>query len=569
MTGQRRRPRRSPTPSARFSRRSRRAAPPAAAIGVAGLRGLNDGLVPAPPAAGGGRGGGPVGAGGAPAFDGPLFTWSGARGTTQWAQYTFPDDQEISQVDVFWVRPPESWRLSIRTAVSGKKSRPAVPTACQSGAFTSVEFAARQDHGDAASKRGWQPTRRSASPNGASAATRKIVPAADLKVSQSFALNGEALDWTVTLQNTGRARRRDRRSRRAVQLRRADRRPRRHLHEEAAAPRVCRRPRFLRLLAAQQRRRPVPGHDADGADRSSSTTTAPVGWGPAGSGPSLPTSTPRRRRAAAAAQAAATGACRSRAPTIAGRRHDHLLLPVPVGEGFRRRARRPLQGGQVRHVGCPRHGRPDRPAGDVLAAHDPEDRRDRTGAPGTTRSTDRERLPDTRSIASASPASARTCCASSHGNGEWASLEFFVTEPLETVIKKRSSFLVTHHQHTDPSKWYVGMYSDWDQKNEVLRSPEDRDGLSAWLTDANDDAGNARPAFIASKNVFFPDQKEIESLELYISKYLWGGMQMTEQGKVSVRRSTASRTSRPTAPAPTPAATARRTSGASTTIRTS
>ena len=111
------------------------------------------------------------------------------------------------------------------------------------------------------------------------------------------------------------------------------------------------------------------------------------------------------------------------------------------------------------------------------------------------------------------------------------SLEFFVTEPLETVIQKRAAFLVSHHQHTDPSKWYVGVYSDWDQKNEILRGPEDRDSLSAWLTDANDDAGNARPAFIASKNVFFPNQAEIESLELYISKYLWGGMQMTEQEK--------------------------------------
>ena len=99
------------------------------------------------------------------------------------------------------------------------------------------------------------------------------------------------------------------------------------------------------------------------------------------------------------------------------------------------------------------------------------------------------------------------------------------------MIQKRAAFLVSHHQHTDPSKWYVGVYGDWDQKNEILRGPEDRDGLSAWLTDANDDAGNARPAFIASKNVFFPDQTEIESLELYISKYLWGGMQMTEQEK--------------------------------------
>lgn len=62
-------------------------------------------------------------------------------------------------------------------------------------------------------------------------------------------------------------------------------------------------------------------------------------------------------------------------------------------------------------------------------------------------------------------------------------------------------------------------------------APEDRDNLSAWLTDANDDAGNARPAYIASKNVFFPNQTQIDSLELYISKYLRGWMQMTEKEK--------------------------------------
>ena len=118
-----------------------------------------------------------------------------------------------------------------------------------------------------------------------------------------------------------------------------------------------------------------------------------------------------------------------------------------------------------------------------------------------------------------------------YGDGRWSTLEFFVTEALETVIQKRAAFLVSHHQHTDPGKWYAGVYSDWDQKNEILRSPEDRDGLSAWLTDANDDAGNARPAFVASKNVFFPDGREIDSVELYISRYLWGGMQMTDTEK--------------------------------------
>ena len=34
-----------------------------------------------------------------------------------------------------------------------------------------------------------------------------------------------------------------------------------------------------------------------------------------------------------------------------------------------------------------------------------------------------------------------------------------------------------------------------------------------------------------SKNVFMPDRAEIASLETYIEKYLWGGMQMTDREK--------------------------------------
>jgi hypothetical protein len=125
-----------------------------------------------------------------------------------------------------------------------------------------------------------------------------------------------------------------------------------------------------------------------------------------------------------------------------------------------------------------------------------------------------------------------------YGDGQWSALPFFITEPLETVISKRASFLVNSMQHKDPTQWWYGVYSDWDQVHKVLRSPVDRDGLSPWLTDASDDAGNARPAYVASKNAFLPDPREIASVELYIKQYLFngnrwtegtGGMQMTEK----------------------------------------
>jgi Family of unknown function (DUF5695) len=123
-----------------------------------------------------------------------------------------------------------------------------------------------------------------------------------------------------------------------------------------------------------------------------------------------------------------------------------------------------------------------------------------------------------------------------YGDKQWTTLEFFVTEPLETVIKKRANFLVTSMQHSDSTKPWYGGYGDWDQVNKVLRNPEDRDRLSPWLTDSSDDAGNARPAFVAGVNAFFPTPAGVASVERYVQYYLFnnykdgkGGMQMTDK----------------------------------------
>jgi len=43
------------------------------------------------------------------------------------------------------------------------------------------------------------------------------------------------------------------------------------------------------------------------------------------------------------------------------------------------------------------------------------------------------------------------------GGGRSMPLEFFVTEPLETLIKKRAAFIVKNQQHRDPAKWYDGL----------------------------------------------------------------------------------------------------------------
>jgi predicted secreted protein len=117
-----------------------------------------------------------------------------------------------------------------------------------------------------------------------------------------------------------------------------------------------------------------------------------------------------------------------------------------------------------------------------------------------------------------------------YGDGEYLSLEFFVTEPIENLYKKRAHFLTTTDQWKDPSRWYDTLYSQWDMKNQILRSPDDRDGgsLNPYMV-ACDDTELGKPAYIAGKNIVYPDQGEIDSVEAHIRKYVWGGLQQTEQ----------------------------------------
>ena len=115
-----------------------------------------------------------------------------------------------------------------------------------------------------------------------------------------------------------------------------------------------------------------------------------------------------------------------------------------------------------------------------------------------------------------------------YGDGQYLTLEFFVTEPLETLFKKRAAFLVTHEQVHDPSKWYNTVFSQWDMKHEILRSPDDLDGLQSYAV-ASDDPALGKAPYVAGKSIFFPEQPEIDAVENYIKDFVWGGLQQTDR----------------------------------------
>jgi hypothetical protein len=115
-----------------------------------------------------------------------------------------------------------------------------------------------------------------------------------------------------------------------------------------------------------------------------------------------------------------------------------------------------------------------------------------------------------------------------YGSTQHMFLEFFSTEPLETLIKKRAAFLA-HSQHRDPSKWYNGLITDWNMDSKVLLSPDNYDRIQSWRIYAVtcDDPGLGKPAYLASKNAEFPLQSEVEALDYYIKNFVWGGLQQT------------------------------------------
>ncbi len=110
-------------------------------------------------------------------------------------------------------------------------------------------------------------------------------------------------------------------------------------------------------------------------------------------------------------------------------------------------------------------------------------------------------------------------------------LEFFATEPIETLLEKRSRFIVEKQQHRDPSLWYDGLFSIWDMQNAVLRGPDDTDGYDGWwgYMVASDDPVLGIAPYLASVNALDPVPEQIEALEYHIERFVWDGLQRTDQ----------------------------------------
>lgn len=109
-------------------------------------------------------------------------------------------------------------------------------------------------------------------------------------------------------------------------------------------------------------------------------------------------------------------------------------------------------------------------------------------------------------------------------------LEFFITLPIEALMKKRGQF-IAEHQHKGTGKWYEGLLAEHNNETGALLGPDNYDLIKGWriYEVTCDDPGMSKPAFLSGVNAELPDQKQIEALEYYVEHFVWGGLQRTDK----------------------------------------
>lgn len=120
-----------------------------------------------------------------------------------------------------------------------------------------------------------------------------------------------------------------------------------------------------------------------------------------------------------------------------------------------------------------------------------------------------------------------------YGDDKESVLQYYSTEPIETLIESNTDFLV-NKQQAKTDKGYNGAYLQWDMSTGKLITWDDYPGggWKQWMAGGSDDLGLSPAVYLSEKNITAPDKEQIESLEYYLENFIWGYMQQHDTYKV-------------------------------------
>ncbi len=118
-----------------------------------------------------------------------------------------------------------------------------------------------------------------------------------------------------------------------------------------------------------------------------------------------------------------------------------------------------------------------------------------------------------------------------YGDGEWTHLVFNGIAEIETLMKARAKFIVENQRVEDPDDLCHYSFRIWNNEDERLIVEEEAPCGSIDMG-GSDDRCFAPPVFLAGKNVYYPDEKEIHALDEFIEKFLYGKLQSKDNYQV-------------------------------------
>lgn len=111
---------------------------------------------------------------------------------------------------------------------------------------------------------------------------------------------------------------------------------------------------------------------------------------------------------------------------------------------------------------------------------------------------------------------------------------FFVTEPVQKMIDEHARFVAENHFETDEQDPCYHALLMWDMTNKRRINSTFNPYFEDWWTGGSDDPGLASGLFLAEKNVYRPQEKELQVLNLFVEDFII--KRLTEQPGWRVHR---------------------------------
>ena len=113
-----------------------------------------------------------------------------------------------------------------------------------------------------------------------------------------------------------------------------------------------------------------------------------------------------------------------------------------------------------------------------------------------------------------------------YGGGRWTNLHFYCIEDIEGLLKARGRFIVEREFYENPEDPYHRHHMFLPFDHRIGSTFLDADEV--WEVGGSDEYGFSEPLFLAEKNLYYPAQKEVATLETYVADCLFKYVQDPE-----------------------------------------